>query len=271
MQPSNTPNTKQEVVKFEGYEIVTFSNDQGHFIAIKPLAEMFQLDWSAQFRRIKRDPILGPTIAIMATVGADDKQREMVCLPLEYFPGWLFKIDVSRIKNEYLKPVIIEFQKKAYAVLYEHFYGAPKEELQQVKWLNERYCEQITELYAREIFKDDMEYLEARWVYRVRFWLSFKDIGMYGGYSAGKASKLHKKFVHFLDATHLYRRHSLRYADAGDFPSALKEKYPYLFKGDATAFTTLMQMRHPRLFFDGFFKLPQAQIAMAYFYGRDEK
>ena len=52
--------------------------------------------WNKQLELIKRDPVLYSTMTIMGIVAVDGKERDMVCLPLEYLNGWLFKVPASR-------------------------------------------------------------------------------------------------------------------------------------------------------------------------------
>jgi len=203
----------RSIIRFEGYEITTFSREGQHYVAIKPLAELFGLDWSAQFRRIKRDPVLSSTIAMMATVADDGKDREMVCLPLEFFPGWLFKIDVERIGNPYLKPLIVEFQKKVYGVLYRHFYGSP-EKLERERrawrsrelWLNK----ELADYAAQEVFRDERTYMLARRVWRLRHAMGYRDMERLGIIRAGRASGLVKKYELYLAKTYNQRAGDMR-------------------------------------------------------------
>jgi hypothetical protein len=50
-------------------------------------------------------------------VAADNRIREMVCLPEMFVYGWLFSINSD-------SPELIEYQLKCYKVLYSHFHGA---------------------------------------------------------------------------------------------------------------------------------------------------
>ena len=54
--------------------------------------------------------------------GADGKRYEMVCLPLDYFNGWLFRIDSRRHKGA-RRELIIKYQRECYHVLAKHFLG----------------------------------------------------------------------------------------------------------------------------------------------------
>ncbi len=55
-------------VKFHGTELYAFRVGEIVLVAIKPIVEGMGLDWSAQFRRIQRDPILKEGIAMMAVM-----------------------------------------------------------------------------------------------------------------------------------------------------------------------------------------------------------
>lgn len=56
----------------------------------------------------------------MTTTGADGKNYEMVCLPLEYVYGWLFTIDANLVV-EANRENVKRYQLECDDVLYEHF------------------------------------------------------------------------------------------------------------------------------------------------------
>lgn len=113
-------------VNFRGDELYGFKQDDGVFLAAKPMVEAMGLDWSAQLKRIKRDPILSEGMAIMATPFGRGGDQECVCLKLELVNGWLFTIDTLRIKDETVRERVILYQRECYQVLYEHFSGKRK-------------------------------------------------------------------------------------------------------------------------------------------------
>jgi hypothetical protein len=113
-------------VNFRGAELYGFDRDDGVFVALKPIVEAMGLDWSAQFRRVQRDPILAEGIAIMATPFGRGGAQDAVCLKLELVNGWLFTIDSSRIKDPEVRDRVLLYQRECYAVLHEHFHGSPR-------------------------------------------------------------------------------------------------------------------------------------------------
>lgn len=116
---------EEKTVDFYGDEIsaalVLVENEQEVYVPLRPLCEYLGLDWSAQFRRVKRDEVLNDklsSVAMMATVAG--RRYDAVCLPLEFIPGWLFGIDANRVKPE-LKEKIIRYRRECYRVLWRAF------------------------------------------------------------------------------------------------------------------------------------------------------
>jgi len=96
------------------------------YVAMKPLCRSMGLKWNAQYELIQRDMILSQVVRMirMTSVGKDGKTyaTEMICLPLEYLNGWLFKVDISRYRGE-VRQHLISYQQKCYLVLFDHFHG----------------------------------------------------------------------------------------------------------------------------------------------------
>ena len=81
------------------------------------------LTWGSQYNRLQRDPILSEAIRgvfITNTPGRGGGTQEMVALPLKFVPGWLFGVNVSRIKEE-LRERVLRYQRECYDVLWEAF------------------------------------------------------------------------------------------------------------------------------------------------------
>ncbi len=108
-------------VKFHGTELYAFRVGEIVLVAIKPIVEGMGLDWSAQFRRIQRDPILKEGIAMMAIPSKGGGQQQSVCLPLDLVHGWFFRIDSGRIKDQSIRERVLLYQRECYDVLAQHF------------------------------------------------------------------------------------------------------------------------------------------------------
>lgn len=49
----------------------------------------------------------------------------MLCLPIQHVHGWLFSIQIAKVKPE-AKELLLAFKKECYAVLFGHFFGKNK-------------------------------------------------------------------------------------------------------------------------------------------------
>jgi P22_AR N-terminal domain len=113
-------------VNFRGDDLYGFENDDGIFVALKPIVQAMGLDWSGQLQRLKRDPILTEGMVIMPIPLAGGGAQEVVCLKLELVNGWFFTIDSARIKDETVREKVLLYQRECYGVLFEHFYKGKK-------------------------------------------------------------------------------------------------------------------------------------------------
>lgn len=113
-------------VNFRGDTLFGFQEGDNTFVGLKPIVEAMGMDWSAQYRRVKRDPILSEGIAVMATPFGRGGDQEAVCLKLDLLNGWLFTIQSERIKDEAVREKVITYQRECYRVLNEHFVGNRK-------------------------------------------------------------------------------------------------------------------------------------------------
>ncbi len=90
-------------------------------IPIRPICEALGVSYERQYRKVKESKELESIIAYRATVGADGKLREMVCLPVEYIYGWVFSINPDNVKPE-VKEQVIRYKMECYHALYLYFH-----------------------------------------------------------------------------------------------------------------------------------------------------
>lgn len=110
-----------QTVNFHGHELVLVAHNDGPHVAMKTVCEAIGLDWSSQHKRMRRHQVLGPAMVMMTTVGEDGKDRAMVVLPLQYLNGWLFGIDVNRVKKE-CRAALIRYQRECFQALYDYWH-----------------------------------------------------------------------------------------------------------------------------------------------------
>lgn len=110
---------EQKAILFYGDEITAVRTGEGRiFIPIRPIVERLGLNWSGQYSRIQRDPVLREEQSICVIQTDRLGSREALCLPLDYLSGFLFGISAERVKPEYREDVI-RYQKECYRVLFE--------------------------------------------------------------------------------------------------------------------------------------------------------
>lgn len=111
-----------EIIPFNDHAILTLQQSDGVSVVMKPIAENLGLDWSAQYRRIMRHPIISEGVAITAMPSASGTQ-DAVTLGLEQFHGWLITISPDRIADPAKRDLILDYQRRAFRVIFEHFHG----------------------------------------------------------------------------------------------------------------------------------------------------
>jgi hypothetical protein len=112
-------------VDFHGTPLYTAVINGVPHVAIKPICDALSVNWSGQFLRIQRHPVLSSTICITQMVAEDGKTRDVVCLPLDKLNGWLFGISAARVRDPACRERLIEYQRECFDVLARHFGAAP--------------------------------------------------------------------------------------------------------------------------------------------------
>lgn len=118
---------EQRSVEFYGDTLVGLlvpdADENQVYLPVRPLCQFLGLAWSGQFERIKRDPVLSDAIRFVRLIRTGEGQvgdPEVLCLPLEFIPGWLFGVSASRVKPE-LRERIILYRRECYRALWNVF------------------------------------------------------------------------------------------------------------------------------------------------------
>jgi len=175
----------ESLTKVNDVEIQIVETESGYFIPIRPICEAIGIDSKAQRNRIERDEILSSTGVIMTSVGADEKDREMFCLPVKFIHGWLFSIDVSRV-NENAKENVIKYKLECYDVLYDHFFGKLEQQKEniiesakrrvQIEKLEKELANDERFKQLEKLKKEDKQLTRERILYNNRQLNLFKDL-----------------------------------------------------------------------------------------------
>ena len=119
-------NTQLQTIQFYNRTLTTFEQNNIHYVAMRPICENIGLAWSSQLQRIKRDDVLNSVVFIINTTANDDKEYQTVCLPIQYLNGWLFGIDVKRVKPE-IRETLITYKRECYQALFD-YWNKPKQQ-----------------------------------------------------------------------------------------------------------------------------------------------
>ena len=118
---------KTEIVKFQDDELIVLTTDDGkRHVALKPITNNLGLDWAGQARSIKADPVLAKRCRLIS-IPTNSGFQQMLFLELEYFNGWIFKININRVA-EHARVKLAEYQEKGYKVLHQHFNGGTQKD-----------------------------------------------------------------------------------------------------------------------------------------------
>lgn len=109
---------EKTIIRVNGVDIVATGDGM---IPIRPICEALGVSYERQYRKVNESEELRSTVAVRATVGADGKQREMVCLPTEFIYGWLFTINPDNVKPE-AREKVRRYKMECYHALYLYFH-----------------------------------------------------------------------------------------------------------------------------------------------------
>ena len=110
-------------VNFYGDVLSVALMDDVPDVALRPIIDFIGVEWTAQFQRVQRDDVLNEERRLVVMIGADGKQREMLSLPLELIPGWIFGISGSRLKNPEQAAKLKRYRRECFKVLWNAFSG----------------------------------------------------------------------------------------------------------------------------------------------------
>jgi P22_AR N-terminal domain. len=147
----------ETIATIHNVAIVVIDNSE-KMVPIKPNCDALGIDSEGQRQRILRDEILNSTAFMIKVVAADEKEREMFCIPFKFVFGWLFSIDTSRVNPE-SKDAVIGYKLQCYDALYNYF-TEPQTYLKQKEAIIDRILEEYEK--ARNVFKFAKNILEEK-------------------------------------------------------------------------------------------------------------
>lgn len=130
-----------------GVEILASAVSE-ELVPVRPVCEALGIDFPSQYSKLKAHPVYAPFIVLSTTVATDNKEREMLCIPIEFFPGWLFSINPSNVKEEAREP-LVRFQLECNRALFSYFFGSQKKRIEQDA-LEIQLLEEIAEIKSQK-------------------------------------------------------------------------------------------------------------------------
>lgn len=107
----------KKFIEFNGQILHFVAIDGTYWIAIKPICDALEIEYTRAFKTIKSDPILSDVLAKQPMRDTKNRLQEMVALPEKYVYGWLFSIRSG-------SDALLIYKRKCYDVLYEYFHGS---------------------------------------------------------------------------------------------------------------------------------------------------
>ena len=90
---------ENKLIRFYETELITFIDLQGKpFVAVKHICDAIGLNANSALRAIRNHPILGPASTVQYHQVGENQRREYLMVPIEYLNGWLFSIDINKVK-----------------------------------------------------------------------------------------------------------------------------------------------------------------------------
>jgi hypothetical protein len=102
--------------------LIPSENGPQVYVPLRPISDYLGLAWSGQYERLKRDPVLSTEITNVRVTRTKYERGNpnLISLPLDYLPGWLFGINADRVRPE-LRDKIIRYQRECFRVLWKAF------------------------------------------------------------------------------------------------------------------------------------------------------
>ncbi|MBN8565220.1 MAG: hypothetical protein J0M25_00610 [Flavobacteriales bacterium] len=103
-------------LQFNNTNVLFTTVDGVTYVAIKPICQALNVDYSAQLLRVKNDPLLGSEYGVYHIQVGNLQGRKYTCISEKYIYGWIFSINST-------SPEFLDFKKECYDLLYNHFHG----------------------------------------------------------------------------------------------------------------------------------------------------
>jgi hypothetical protein len=140
--------TNKSLLKFDGRYLPYAVIDETVYIAIRPICDAIGVEYSRQYKKVKKDRILSRALYICTMRDPEKKLRKYIALPERYIYGWLFTINTN-------SDALYEYKVKCHDVLHYYFRGKLAERRQ---ILQEKTKVKIQMSHIRDKLKANEDY-----------------------------------------------------------------------------------------------------------------
>lgn len=112
---------REQIVDFYGDGIPVAQAPDGElYVALRPVTDFLGLTFGSQRLRVLRDRVLAARVRTVLMTAADGRQREMLSLPLDLLPGWLFGVTPGKARSDLVEK-LDRYRAECFRVLWETF------------------------------------------------------------------------------------------------------------------------------------------------------
>ena len=86
-------------------------------LPLKHMCDALRIDYISQYKRAKEHKILKQLLVISPTLAADQKERDMICLPLKGVVFWILSINPNKTHDHFWV-----LQAKLFDAIMKHYY-----------------------------------------------------------------------------------------------------------------------------------------------------
>jgi hypothetical protein len=111
----------QELVKFGSDDLITLTKNGKQYVSVRSVSLALGLNAKWQVDEIKKHNVLKAEVCV-GRYQVGGQNRNLTFLNIEFFQGWLFRINPNKVKPQ-AQAKLEAYQKKCYKVLYDYFLG----------------------------------------------------------------------------------------------------------------------------------------------------
>lgn len=109
----------QITVPFHGSNLFIIEHNGEPYTPMRAIVEGIGMDWSYQSRKLANNTSRW-SVAVIATVTSDNKERKTTCIPLRKLFGWLQTLQPNRIRDD-IRESVIQYQNECDDVLWQYW------------------------------------------------------------------------------------------------------------------------------------------------------